>query len=397
MKVTTPQSFNNCTIELPPSKSVANRAIVLFSLYKNLIHSEKTNGNYSVSELLNKKFFGQPLCDDISVMQYLADNIDTTDNFNVQASGTAMRFGTALFAVTKGTRTITGTTRLCERPIKPLVDALRQLGADIEYLKEEGFPPLRIKGNPQMRGGELSIRGDISSQFISALLMISQSTQQGIHLNIEGGIVSQAYIDMTNAMIKRVIEMKEIPEMEADWSASAFWYEIYTLSGIKFNLAGLNNNSVQGDKVCDDIFKKINDYKPKDGIFEYNFQNCPDLAQAVIVTCCVKQIPFKFIGLKTLKIKETDRIIALQTELNKLGYSLTISNESIEYDGNHIDRKEGIVSIHTYKDHRMAMAFAPCAIKFGSIDILNPEVVNKSYPTFWNDLKKVGFILSETI
>lgn len=394
MKIIAPKSYNSCTIGLPPSKSVVNRAIVLYSLYRKSTKSAQEDNSVSIKDLLDQKYSGQPLCDDISVMQYLADNIDKTDTFSVQASGTAMRFGTALFAVTEGTRTITGTARLCERPIKPLVDALRQLGANIEYLKEDGYPPLKIHGNPQMKGGELSIRGDISSQFISALLMISPSTQNGIHLNIEGEQVSQSYINMTNEMIRRVIEMNETPELEPDWSAAAFWYEISTLCGVTFNLPGLKPDSVQGDKICDRIFKLVNEYKKEDGIFEYDFQDCPDLAQAVIVTCCVKQIPFKFIGLKTLKIKETDRIVALKTELQKLGYCLNISNETIEFDGKRNDRTNDTVSIETYKDHRMAMAFAPCAIKFGSINILDPDVVNKSYPTFWNDLQKAGFILS---
>lgn len=396
------------TIDLPLSKSVVNRAIVLECLY---------GGNDAVRQM-EEQLRGEALCDDIRVMLGVAQQLNTSTDFYVEASGTAMRFSTALMAVCPGTRTITGTPRLCQRPIAPLVDALRQLGADIEYLGDEGFPPLRITGNAHMKGGNLSIRGDISSQFISALLMIAPTFRDGLQLDIQGELVSKPYVEMTKRMTDAFARGTKTA-IEPDWSAAAFWYEISLLSGIRFDLKGLRPDSVQGDRVCHDIFSKINDFIEEnvtsDGAFsadampfEYDFTECPDLAQAVVVSCCMKHVPFHFTGLQTLRIKETDRIAALQTELAKLGFSLDVTDSEItltaqsatdaastnkgEADsGGRGDRP--VPAIDTYNDHRMAMAFAPCAITLGEIEINNPEVVTKSYPTFWSDLRKAGFEL----
>lgn len=396
------------TIDLPLSKSVVNRAIVLECLY---------GGNDAVRQM-EEQLRGEALCDDIRVMLGVAQQLNTSTDFYVEASGTAMRFSTALMAVCPGTRTITGTPRLCQRPIAPLVDALRQLGADIEYLSGEGFPPLRITGNPHMKGGNLSIRGDISSQFISALLMIAPTFRDGLQLDIQGELVSKPYVEMTKRMTDAFARGTKTA-IEPDWSAAAFWYEISLLSGIRFDLKGLRPDSVQGDRVCHDIFSKINDFieenATSDGAFsadampfEYDFTECPDLAQAVVVSCCMKHVPFHFTGLQTLRIKETDRIAALQTELAKLGFSLDVTDSEItltaksatdaastnkgEADSEGIGDRP-VPAIDTYNDHRMAMAFAPCAITLGEIEINNPEVVTKSYPTFWSDLRKAGFEL----
>ena len=415
MIIKSPSRFTPCTIELPPSKSVANRAIVLSCLY----------GNTATSEIIRRQFIGQPACDDIHVMQNLTDRLTLDTDFFVEASGTAMRFGTALMAVTEGTRTITGTERLCQRPISPLVDALRALGAEIEYLGEEGYPPLRIKGNPRMQGGELTIRGDISSQFVSALLMIAPKFIHPLILNIEGDLVSQPYISMTLQMMARsfavnpnssirlassfgtlpipsVSPLPTFSSIEPDWSAAAFWYEMNVLSGVEFDLSGLDFDSVQGDCVCHEIFGlllneiRIREDKSEEALpFEYDFTLCPDLVQAVVVTCSMKHIPFRFTGLRTLRIKETDRISALQTELLKMGFVITATSDTMTWDGTIQESSTipALVSIATYNDHRMAMAFAPCAILLGEINIENPEVVTKSYPTFWDDIKKAGMII----
>lgn len=416
MIIKSPSRFSSCTIELPPSKSVANRAIVLSCLY----------GNTATSNTIRRQFVGQPACDDIHAMQNLTDRLTLDTDFFVEASGTAMRFGTALMAVTEGTRTITGTERLCQRPISPLVDALRTLGAEIEYLGKEGYPPLRIKGNPRMQGGELTIRGDISSQFISALLMIAPRFTRPLMLNIEGELVSQPYISMTlkmmalsfavnpNTSIRLASSAITLPipavspsptfqTIEPDWSAAAFWYEMNVLSGVEFKLPGLDNDSVQGDRVCHRIFGMLQDEirTRKDRTeetmpFKYDFTLCPDLVQAVAVTCCMKHIPFQFTGLRTLRIKETDRISALQTELCKMGFIITATSDTMTWDGKMQETATTTpVSIATYNDHRMAMAFAPCAIQQGEINIENPEVVTKSYPTYWNDMKKAGMTINE--
>lgn len=373
------RQLNNSTIELPLSKSVANRAIILSQLY----------GTPQAQAQLHSQLSGTVLSDDIRVMLRLTDRLHIDTDFTVEASGTAMRFGTALLAVTPGTRTITGTQRLCQRPIAPLVDALRQLGADIQYLGEEGFPPLRITGKQPMKGGPLTIRGDISSQFISALLMIAPTFQQPLQLTIEGEAVSQPYVEMT----RRMVSQQAWDTIEPDWSAAAFWYEISVLSGIDFQLPGLRADSVQGDRVCHDIFEQIRQNTDLH-CFCYDFTDCPDLVQAVVVTCCMKHIPFHFTGLQTLRIKETDRIAALQNEMAKLGIEIHATDSEMWSDS--ISRLastavDAIDAIDTYNDHRMAMAFAPCAITLGSIRINDPEVVTKSYPTYWDDLKKAGF------
>ena len=391
-----------CTIELPLSKSVVNRTIVLSRLY----------GTPETYRRLKEKLSREELSDDIRVMLRLADELDRLTDFYVEASGTAMRFGTALMAVTPGTRTITGTPRLCQRPIAPLVDALRQLGADIQYLGEEGFPPLCITGNPYMQGGPLAIRGDISSQFISALLMVAPTFQNELQLHIEGELVSKPYIEMTERMVQGFSLDGDGGGLERDWSAAAFWYEISLLSGIRFDLGELTTRSVQGDRVCDEIFRLISEYigenTTSDGTirsdiqpFRYDFTECPDLAQAVVVTCAMKRIPFHFTGLQTLRIKETDRITALQIELAKLGIHVDVTDREImspsisSQESSQVKtfRPGGSQPISTYNDHRMAMAFAPCAIVLGEIEINDPEVVSKSYPTFWFDLKKAGFQL----
>lgn len=406
------------TVQLPASKSLSNRALLLNAL-----------SHASLSLLSNVSD-----CDDTTVMM---EALALPPVINIKAAGTAMRFLTAYLSVGNGTYTITGTERMCHRPIKVLVEALRQLGAHIEYLGEEGFPPLKITGR-QLQGGELTLTGDISSQYISALLMIAPMLQKGLALRLTGEIISRPYIDMTLAMmgehgaeaqwtdertiIVHPVPYRPIPYMiESDWSAASYWYEMVLLSDNEqetATLKGLFPNSLQGDsKVCElfqelsvqSMFLSQGTDEPKTTLIrrgampkhvEWDLTRTPDLAQTLIVTCALAGIPFVARGLQSLRIKETDRVYALATELAKLGVRLTVKGDSIiEWDGPELQPTGEIpylkplpgTAIDTYEDHRMAMAFAPAALVLGSIDINNPEVVSKSYPRFWEDLKAVGF------
>jgi 3-phosphoshikimate 1-carboxyvinyltransferase len=312
---------------------------------------------------------------------------------------------------------ITGSERMKQRPIKLLVDALNSLGARIEYVEKDGYPPLRIFGSA-LTGGEIRLNGGVSSQYISALMMIAPYMQQGLKIILEGNVISVPYIEMTMKMMTEfgvTVEFKENiisiePQtykpiqykVESDWSAASYWYEILSLVGSgKVFLTGLNENSYQGDSKVAELFEQLgvqSEYKTEGvlltpngktaSMFEYDFVNQPDLAQTFAVTCCLKGIPFNFRGLQTLKIKETDRIAALITELHKLGFILTEPTEGqLAWTGERCEPAESI-SIATYEDHRMAMAFAPAAL-ITPISIEDPEVVSKSYPCFWKDFEKM--------
>ncbi len=404
------------SIQLPSSKSISNRVLIINAL----------SGN---SELpLNVSD-----CDDTNVMiQWLASKPHTVD---IGAAGTAMRFSTALLAVSEGEHVITGSPRMKQRPVAVLVDALRSIGADISYMENEGFPPLRIQGNPALRGGEITLRGDVSSQYISALLMIGPYLQNGLKLNLTGDIISQAYIDMTidlmtefgadvewaddsSIIVKPGRYDKQRYVVEADWSASSYWYEIIALSDecTSVFLPNLSPYSLQGDSAVADIFELLGvntdfliDEEDNSCVrlsktgnvvktFEYDFSNQPDLAQTLAVTCCMMDIPFHLTGLSTLRIKETDRLNALKAELAKLGFDIQVLNDSeLLWDGKRrklSDEQLHAIAIDTYDDHRMAMAFAPAALKSGAIIINHPEVVSKSYPNFWNDMQSAGFSIS---
>jgi len=370
-------------------------------------------------------------CDDTNVIVNAIQNMP--DVIDIKAAGTAMRFLSAYLSVTEGTHTITGTERMKHRPIGVLVDALRFLGADITYLNEEGFPPLKITGRKH-EGGYLEIPGSVSSQYISALLMIGPVLCKGLTLKLTGEIISRPYIDLTLWMMKEfgaeadwsdidTITVKPKPyksreySIESDWSAASYWYETLALSDnyedeIKF--AGLMDGSMQGDSIARYLFslmgvktifdstkqgipttvtlKKLERHVPR---LDYDFINSPDLAQTFVVSCALMDIPFKFTGLRTLKIKETDRIEALKTEMKKLGYIIKDENgDSLIWDGERCEPATDI-AIDTYEDHRMALSFAPAAIKLPGIKINDPNVVTKSYPNFWKDMRNVGFIIDE--
>ncbi len=385
-------------INLPASKSISNRALILDAL---------SYSSYEIENLAD--------CDDTRVMVEALDSNDTF--FDIGAAGTAMRFLTAFLSKTVGEWVITGSERMKQRPIKLLVDALNSLGAKIEYIENEGFPPLRIFGSA-LTGGHIQLKGNVSSQYISALMMIAPTTLYGLKIILEGEIISRPYINMTLQMMREygvrvqfinneiIIPPQEyipIPyKVESDWSAASYWYEILAIAGKgEIYMEGLQAQSYQGDSKVAELFENLG-VKTRfmsDGVlltsgencveeFEYNFIDQPDLAQTFAVTCCIKNIHFIFSGLESLKIKETDRIAALITELRKLGFVIFEPDEGqLAWSGEKCEPDEKI-SIATYHDHRMAMAFAPAALKI-PLSIENPEVVTKSYPTFWSDFDKI--------
>ena len=393
-------------VQLPSSKSICNRALILNAL------------SYSPYQIQNLSD-----CDDTAVL-VKALNSNSCD-FDIKAAGTAMRFLTAFLSKVVGEWTITGTERMKNRPIKILVDALNSVGARIEYIEKEGFPPLRIFGSA-LQGGEISLPGGVSSQYISALLMIAPLMEKGLTLHLEGNIISRPYIRLTlqlmeqfgvksvwNGTVIKVLpqEYSPIPFIvESDWSAASYWYEMMALSKqAEIELKGLFKNSFQGDSVVAKIFQQlgVGTTYTSDGVIlrkngnvtkklVYDFVNEPDLAQTFVVTCAFMNIPFRFTGLQSLKIKETDRIEALKVELRKLGYVLKDSKDSIlEWNGERCESDES-PSIFTYEDHRMAMAFAPIAlVRPSGILIEHPEVVSKSYPHFWEHLNLAGFRIEE--
>ena len=402
------------TISLPASKSISNRALIIYAL---------SGGKNMPSNLSD--------CDDTEVIINALRNMP--EEIDIKAAGTAMRFMTAYLSVMEGTHILTGTERMKHRPISILVDALRKLGANIEYVGTEGYPPLRITGQ-SLNGGLLEIPGNVSSQYISALLMIAPMLKEGMTLHLLGDIISRPYIDLTLWMMGEfgadaewfsndAIVVKPQPYksrdyfIESDWSGASYWYEMMALCADKrseVKLTGLMDGSKQGDSTTRYIFSLLGvktQFESKQaGIaqtvtlkqngrcvpkLEYDFINSPDLAQTFVVTCAAKGIPFHFKGLSTLKIKETDRIEALKTEMRKLGYVLQDHNNSeLIWDGERCDPsfEQGI---DTYEDHRMALAFAPYAFLHDKLIINNPQVVTKSYPHYWEDLRLAGFTIEE--
>lgn len=386
-------------IQLPSSKSISNRALIINALA------------YSPYEIQNLSD-----CDDTRVTVQALNSNDTC--FDIGAAGTAMRFLTAFLSKTVGEWVITGSERMKNRPIKLLVDALNGLGARIEYVEKEGYPPLKIYGSALM-GGEVTLNGGISSQYISALMMIAPDMVNGLKIKLKGNIISIPYIRMTMQMMKdfgvevnftnneidiRPQTYRPVPfTVESDWSAASYWYEVLSIAGKgRIHLKGLYKNSTQGDSQIAKLFEQLGvatEYT-SDGViltsngkftdkFEYNFVDQPDMAQTFAVTCCMRNIPFHFKGVQSLKIKETDRIAALMNELKKSGFVLQEPAEGeLAWTGQTCE-PESEISIKTYEDHRMAMAFAPMALKI-PVTIEDPQVVSKSYPGFWSDFDKIS-------
>lgn len=441
-KILSPGSVNS-SIVLPSSKSISNRALAIGALAGSIA---------SITNLSD--------CDDTEVMQrWLTERPSTVD---VGAAGTSMRFSTALLAVGQGEHVLTGSERMKNRPIKILVDALRRLGADISYVEKEGYPPLRIVGNGGLSYGSVSLPGNVSSQYISALMMIGPYLKDGLILTLTDKVISRPYIEMTmslmrqfgakvywdccsdesngtvdeschsNGTVDESLESNSADDkstesnviivepgryavksfnVESDWSAASYWYEMVALSSegdARVLLPGLYEDSLQGDSKGREVFSLLGvktEYT-KDGVLlskktrevdtlEYDFVKMPDLAQTFVVTCCMMGVPFHFTGLESLKIKETDRIVALKNEMAKLGFDLEDRNDSeLLWDGRRralTAEEYDSVAIDTYEDHRMAMAFAPVALVNGSIRINNPHVVSKSYPRYWDNLLAAGF------
>ena len=390
-------------IYLPSSKSISSRLLIIRALSSN---------DFPIKGLSDS--------DDTQVLQKGLQS--QSDIIDVGHAGTSMRFITAYFAATCQAKTVTGSERMKNRPISDLVDALNQLGADIKYLEKIGYPPILTSGK-SISGNTIEINGTVSSQFISAMLLIAPTLPHGLTIKIKGQPVSASYINMTQKLMKQagvnsvydkntitIARQNYYSEgmcVERDWSAASYWYQMAILANdAEIMLEGLTEKSLQGDSIISQIAIQLGintEYTPEGAIltkqknycttFGYDFINAPDLVQTMAVTCCLKNTHFRFVGVENLRVKETDRIAALQTELFKLGYCVKEKKSGmIEWFGERIEPKRKI-SISTYNDHRMAMAFAPAAIIFPELNIEDAGVVSKSYPNFWKDLKNVGVVI----
>ncbi|MEO5643690.1 MAG: 3-phosphoshikimate 1-carboxyvinyltransferase [Bacteroidia bacterium] len=396
-------------VRLPLSKSECNRLLIIRAI---------TGTDFWIPEISDAE-------DTVSlgrIIEELKTHADG-DTYDVGPAGTSMRFLSALLSSMPGVYHLTGSDRMKERPIGILVKALEAIGADIEYTGKDGFPPLKIFGGP-LKGGEIEVDGSVSSQFISALLMIAPTMHNGLVIHFKGTIVSRPYIDMTVRIMERFhvyplwdgnsLAVSNQPYViddplnqfcvEADWSAASYWYAMAALSDeADIFLPGLLKTSMQADSVCALVFPflgvtttfeeegvriKKNHYRP--GAFAFDFQDCPDIVQTVAVVAAALKIPTLLCGLNTLRIKETDRVAAIKTELAKIGVTCEEPARGL-LEVKHFDGKtDSALHINTYHDHRMAMSFAPLAIKYPGMTIEDPEVVKKSYPGFWEEVKKIS-------
>ncbi len=402
----TTHSNLNAEIAVTGSKSETNRLLLLQALFPNITLANTSNS------------------DDSEVMHMaLSGNEDLID---IHHAGTAMRFLTAYFAVKEGREVVlTGSSRMQERPVKILVEALGQLGAEISYLKEEGYPPIKINGQ-KITASKVTMAANVSSQYISALLLVAPKLENGIELTLEGEITSVPYIKMTLALLndlgiqtsfvgnvikvhpKQQVESK-VMTVESDWSSASYFFSLAALSDeASISLTSYKASSLQGDSALVSLYEKmgvktefngdkitltkVKDFKFADVNFDLN--NTPDIAQTIAVSCLGLGIGCHLTGLHTLKIKETDRLEALRIELTKLGADITVTNDSLTLAATNAINSN--VKIGTYNDHRMAMAFAPLALRVPII-IESADVVSKSYPDFWEDMKKLGFKISDII
>lgn len=386
----------NAKIKLPASKSISNRALIIKALCKE---------NFKVKNLSS--------AEDTQLMINALSNSEK--EIDIHHAGTCMRFLTSYFVATQQNKILTGSSRMKQRPIKILVDALKSIGAKINYAENEGYPPLEIITS-ELNGKQISLPANISSQYISALLLIAPNLPNGLQINFETEIVSESYIEMTLSMLSyfginyektnQSILMhlqkyiaKDIT-IESDWSSASYWYSFLAFSdiGSKITLSGLTSKSWQGDAIVKDLYRalgvetnfekngvvieKVHTNYPKE--FEFDFSNCPDLAQTLAITTAILCKKAHLNGLQTLNIKESKRIIALENELKKIGIKTKSTSESLEITNSGISLPN--LPFETYNDHRMAMCLAPLSLVFDKIEIKNPEVVNKSYPSFWEDV-----------
>ncbi len=425
-KISHPTKTLKGEISLPSSKSESNRMLIIKAISGLDIDIQNLSPAKDTQTL-------------IRILKEAENNTPgTTATFDVGHAGTTMRFLTAYFSCIEGERILTGSERMLQRPIGELVDALRKLGADIEYLGKKGYPPIKINGDT-LHGGEIDINGSVSSQFISALLMVSPLMQRGLVLNFTGELVSKPYINMTLSMMEMYgvygnwednsiqvaqqnyaihvshqnysIEEEEYNKylVEGDWSSVSYLYSLAALAKeADFIVKGLKQKSFQGDAVVKNLFEFFTVHSEWEGNdlhikkapelteqFLYNFEDCPDIAQTIAVVAGALKVPAILTGLKTLRVKETDRINALEKELAKLNVNVEVlGDEGIKINPANFNNKV-TGPIATYNDHRMALSFAPLALLCDSIEIENPEVVEKSYPSYWEDLRKLGFVVEE--
>lgn len=404
LRIQRPTSPINTEIKLSSSKSESNRALIINAItgFKGMLNN--------VSDARDTQ----------TMLRLLSSDEKTLD---VLDAGTTMRFLTSLKAVSGENRIMTGTPRMCERPIGILVNALRELGAEIVFLKNEGYPPLELKGFKFSGKKRIQIKGDVSSQYISSLLMVSPLLQEGLELELVGHIASRPYILMTLELMRHFGiqytfegQIISIPSqkyvastfaIESDWSGASYWYSVVALSSnAKVHLLGLKEDSLQGDSAIVGIMSKlgVKTEFDKDGAIltsipsikeiSIDFDECPDLAQTIAAVVAAKGIKATFTGIESLKIKETDRVLALQNELKKMGASFIETSPLIYVITPGVWDSTTTTRFETYDDHRMAMAFAPLSL-IQTVEIEHPDVVKKSYPTYWEHLAKAGFIIEE--
>lgn len=394
--------IKNCEVSLTPSKSVSNRALIIRALCKEQFAIENLSTSSDTEVLLNALSSSSP-------------------ELNVDDAGTAFRFLVSYLSIQPGTFVLTGSDRMKQRPVGPLVDALRNLGAEIEYLGTTGFPPLKINGK-SLQGGKVVIDSNLSSQFISSLLMIGPVLKEGLIIELKGKQTSESYIDLTIEMMRffgAVIQKQEnrisvLPELykpkkyvvENDWSSASYWYSLCALNpGTEFILHGMHQNSHQGDSMIASMMSALgvttkyesekiiisSEYrKLSESIseFEFDFSSYPDLVMTMAVLCAAKGVNCKFSGVSSLRIKESDRLQVLKSELGKCGVEVIIDDEKMEISSRSLFKQPGV--IETHNDHRIAMAFAPLATVLESISFDSINVVTKSYPEFWEQLSKTG-------
>jgi len=403
-KLSFPSQAINSSIKLVSSKSESNRALIINAV---------SGGKCELSNVSEAR-------DTQTMLRLLAD--ETVPVWDVLDAGTTMRFLSAYAAIKGINKTMTGTERMQERPIGILVDALRQLGAKIEYLKNEGFPPHKIEAHNGLNTNKISMKGDVSSQFISAILMNAPLFENGLIIALEGKIASRPYLEMTLQLMSHFglsshWEGNEIHvekgqyktqkyQIESDWSGASYWYSVVALAeNAEIELIGLKENSLQGDSVLVQIMEPLGVKStfnengvvlskiPHQQEVKIDFSDCPDIAQTLSVIAAAKGIKLQLTGLESLRIKETDRIAAIQNELQKLGADMPeIETDLFEVVSSNFSVNGQLID--TYDDHRMAMAFAPLAL-IGNISIDNPSVVNKSYPSYWEHLKQIGIQIKE--
>ncbi|MDM1296648.1 3-phosphoshikimate 1-carboxyvinyltransferase [Sphingobacterium sp. N143] len=410
IRLTHPSKKVKGTVQLTGSKSESNRALIIQSLSKGQVAIA------NLSEAADTVTLNR-------VLQVAANPHAGYNTIDIGPAGTAMRFLTAYLNLVKGNFILTGTERMQQRPIGILVDAMKEIGAEIHYQKKVGYPPLKIEGGLFQGKDHVRIKGNISSQYISALLLIAPALKKGLTLEIDGELTSKPYVSMTLDMLKSVgiqyvwtdnaikIEPQAFEKqtifVEPDWSAASYWYAIVALAEANSSivLPGLREESLQGDIAIVEIMKYfgVQSSFEHDGLHlskipvnsdktRFDFKECPDLAQTVVVVAAALRRDVSFTGLETLKIKETDRIAALQAEIAKFGAVLIEDGETYHLQTSQVFQPKDI-TFDTYEDHRMAMAFAPLALVFDHIKIAEPQVVEKSYPDFWKHLQAQAFVI----